>query len=235
MVKFSFRRLSCAILFSCFLFNPAVSSAEAYCSRAARQSRLWTTTSASSSRQQHWQSSTATDPLTTKSQRCVSNQSISTSLRAGAAKMTNASDKFWDKQLVRELFAEMLGTAMIVGLGTGAVMSAIYSGSLVGLFQIASVWIIAVTLAISTTGSISGAHLNPAISVCFAWFRPSSSFGWSKVLPYCIAQLVGSVVASATNFILYAEKIREYESLNAIVRGTTQSIASAKAFGQYFE
>ena len=124
---------------------------------------------------------------------------------------------------------------MIVGLGTGAVMSAIYTDSLVGLFQIASVWIIAVTLAISTTGGISGAHLNPAISVCFAWFRPSSLFGWSKVLPYFMAQLVGSVVASATNFLLYANKIRTFETLNSIVRGSTPSIASAKAFGQYFE
>ena len=82
----------------------------------------------------------------------------------------NSSDEKSSSQsaLRRELLAELIGTFLIVQLGTGSVMSAIYTDSLVGLFQIASVWIIAVTVAICTTASISGAHLNPAISVC--WF-----------------------------------------------------------------
>jgi glycerol uptake facilitator-like aquaporin len=158
---------------------------------------------------------------------------VETRLRAGA-KTEPPEDKFWNKQLARELFAEMLGTAMIVGLGTGAVMSAIFTGSLVGLFQVASVWIIAVTLAIATTGPVSGAQLNPAISVAFAMLRPKS-FAWNKVVPYCAAQLVGAFVASGTNLFLYATKIQEFEKINAIARGTAASIASAKAFGQYFE
>ena len=54
---------------------------------------------------------------------------------------------FWTKQLLRQLFAEAIGTFIIVQMGTCAVMSAIFDGALVGLFQIASVWIIAVTVA----------------------------------------------------------------------------------------
>jgi hypothetical protein len=61
----------------------------------------------------------------------------------------------WNKALFRELLAEMIGTFLIVHLGTGAVMTAVFTDSLVGLFQIASVWIIAVTIAICTTASIS--------------------------------------------------------------------------------
>ena len=79
------------------------------------------------------------------------------------------------------MLAEILGTFLIVFIGTGSVSSAIFTDSLVGLFQIASVWIVAVTIAICTTASISGAHLNPAISIAFAMIRPSNAYNWKKV------------------------------------------------------
>ena len=97
-------------------------------------------------------------------------------LRGGDA----AASPLVSKRLFREMLAELFGTFLIVFIGTGSVSSAIFTDSLVGLFQIASVWIIAVTIAICTTASISGAHLNPAISIAFAMIRPSS-FSWAKV------------------------------------------------------
>ena len=138
------------------------------------------------------------------------------------------------KQLVRELCAEFIGTFLIVQLGTGAVMSAVFTNSLVGLFQIASVWIIAVTIAICTTASVSGAHLNPAVSLAFALLRPSESFNWRKLVPYSFAQLLGAVVASWINLVLYASSILAFESANGIARASASGIASAKAFGEYF-
>jgi glycerol uptake facilitator protein len=129
----------------------------------------------------------------------------------------------------RELFAEALGTFLIVQLGTGAVMSSIFTNSLQGLFQIASVWIIAVTVAIVVTGPISGAHLNPAISLSLALFR---KFDWKKVLPYTAAQLVGATAGSAVNYFLYSTVIAKYEAARGLVRAT--SIESAMAFGEYF-
>ena len=132
------------------------------------------------------------------------------------------------------MIAEMIGTFLIVQIGTGSVMSAIYTDSLVGLFQIASVWIIAVTLGICTTASISGAHLNPAISVAIALLRPSKAFGWAKLIPYVFAQVVGAVLGSWTNLVIYSGTISAYEAANNIVRASASGIASAKAFGEYF-
>lgn len=166
-------------------------------------------------------------------------RSDSTSLRDGT---TNAietrgggeSTGFFTKSLLREMLAEFIGTFLIVQIGTGSVMSAVFTDSLVGLFQIASVWIIAVTVAICTTASISGAHLNPAISLAFALVRPTKSFGMKKVLPYSLAQLLGAVSASAVNLALYSSSIAAFEGANGIIRASSSGIASAKAFGEYF-
>jgi len=227
------RMTSCFCRSSYALLIAAFSTEAYYCSRAAQRSNLWT------SHQPAFATITPpNNPYIHTRDHTEHKQGASTELRAGGTKTEStaaADDRFWNKQLARELFAKMIGTAMVVGLGTGAVMSAIFTGSLVGLFQIASVWIIAVTLAIATTGPVSGAHLNPAISASFALLRPSQSFGWPKVIPYCAAQLVGAILGSFTNLFLYASKIREFEEIHAIARGTAESIASAKAFGQYFE
>lgn len=156
---------------------------------------------------------------------------LASTSRGGEAK---SSKPFYQRPLFREMLAEFIGTFLIVQIGTGSVMSAIYTDSLVGLFQIASVWIIAVTVAICTTASISGAHLNPAVSLAFALIRPSKNFGWGKVLPYSLAQLLGAMAGSAVNFVMYASSISAFESANGIVRSTSTGLASAKAFGEYF-
>lgn len=148
---------------------------------------------------------------------------------AGANK--TPTTRLWTRHFARQLLAEAVGTFLIVFLGLGAVMSAVYTNSLVGLWQIAVVWVIAVTVAIATTGHISGAHLNPAISIALAVFR---SFGWKRVVPYCLAQVMGAVLGAATNFILYSSVIQEFEAANKIVRSSATAIESAKTFGEYF-
>ena len=104
-------------------------------------------------------------------------------------------------------------------------------GHIVTCFQFV-VWSIAVTLAISVTGDISGAHLNPAITIALATFR---DFEWSKVPAFVVAQLFGAVAGAATNLGLFYGAIAEFESASNIVRGTKASIASAKAFGEYWD
>lgn len=159
----------------------------------------------------------------------INKKSVYLNIRGGGDAPASSS-----KALLREMLAEAIGTFLIVFIGTGSVMSAIFTDSLVGLFQIASVWIIAVTIAICTTASISGAHLNPAISIAFAAVRPSESFNWNKVLPYSISQCLGAVLGSWLNLVLYGSSIAAFEAKNNILRSTVSGIASAKAFGEYF-
>jgi len=133
--------------------------------------------------------------------------------------------------LRRELFAEFIGTFLLVNIGCGTVCSATFNAAQTGIWQIAVVWSIAVTLAISVTASISGAHLNPAITMTQAMYR---GFDWKKVIPYSLSQLFGSISAAAVNLALFSDSIKNFESLNGIIRGSANSIASAKAFGEYW-
>mmetsp|Transcript_1929 Transcript_1929/g.4438 ORF Transcript_1929/g.4438 Transcript_1929/m.4438 type:complete len:402 (-) Transcript_1929:1044-2249(-) len=144
----------------------------------------------------------------------------------------SSSSLFQSTKFRKELIAELIGTYLIVMLGSGSVMSAVFTGSLVGLFQIASCWIISVTVAIYCTSKISGAHLNPAITVALATFR---EFEWKKVVPYSLAQLTGAMLGSLTSYVMYASTIKAFESANGIIRSSVETgIISAKVFGEYF-
>ncbi len=68
--------------------------------------------------------------------------------------------------------AEAVGTYLMVAIGTGVVAAAVITGAHVGLWQVAMVWGLAVTLAIYVTAAASGAHLNPAVTLAFAICGP---------------------------------------------------------------
>lgn len=133
--------------------------------------------------------------------------------------------------ILHEMIGEFVGTFIIVQIGCGTVCSAIFKSAQTGLWQIAAVWSIAVTLAISVTASISGAQLNPAITLALASTR---DFPFKKVLPYISAQVAGAITAAGINFALFHESIAQFEAANNIVRGASESIQSASAFGEYW-
>src|SRR6266511_5022335 len=95
--------------------------------------------------------------------------------------------------LRRALVGEAVGTFLLVLFGTGSVAAAVLTGAQVGLWQVAVVWGFGVALAIYCSAAASGAHLNPAVSLAFALWRPSG-FPWRRLLPYWLAQLVGAVL-----------------------------------------
>lgn len=131
--------------------------------------------------------------------------------------------------LARQCVAEATGTFLIVLFGCGSVAAAIFASAQVGIWQVAAVWGWAVAIAIYATASISGAHLNPAISLALAVRRPAR-----KLLPYWGAQLAGAVMAGVVNLLIFQPLIIRFEAANSIVRGSAASVLSASAFGEYF-
>lgn len=136
-------------------------------------------------------------------------------------------------QLGRPLIAEAIGTYMMVLFGTGVVASAVIAGAQVGLWQVAVVWGFGVTLAIYATAAISGAHLNPAISLAFAIFR-RSEFPFSRMFPYWGAQLMGATAAGLTVLAVFHPFVERFEQMHGYVRGMPGSQHSAMIFGEYF-
>lgn len=135
--------------------------------------------------------------------------------------------------LRRAFLGELAGTYLLVLFGTGAVAAAVLTGAQVGLWQVAVVWGFGVTLAIYASEGLSGAHLNPAISLAFALLRPQA-FPWGRLPLYVAAQLAGAVLASATIAWLFGPFFAPFEAAKGIVRGAPGSELSAMVFGEYF-
>lgn len=94
---------------------------------------------------------------------------------------------------MRRPLAEFLGTFIMVFAGTGAIVINGLSGGVIGHAGIALTFGLVVLAMIYTFGDISGAHLNPAVTVAFAAAR---RFPWKEVPLYLGAQLAGAFAAS---------------------------------------
>lgn len=99
--------------------------------------------------------------------------------------------------LLRRTIAEVVGTAMLVVVGTGAVVAALAVGDgqldYAGLGFVSLAFAVVVAVVIHGFGPVSGAHINPAVTLALAVTR---RFPWAEVLPYVAAQLVGAVTGS---------------------------------------
>ncbi len=135
--------------------------------------------------------------------------------------------------LGRAMIGEALGTFLIVFIGTGCVAAAVLTGAQNGLWQVAVVWGFGVTLAIYASAGLSGAHLNPAVSLTLALLRPKA-FPWNRLLPYWAAQLGGATLAGAVVWAAFAPFLARFEQAKGLVRGAPGSELSAMVFGEYF-
>jgi MIP family channel proteins len=93
----------------------------------------------------------------------------------------------------REVVAEALGTFILVFVGTGAIIVDRISQGAITHLGISIVFGSIVTALIYTLGHISGAHLNPAVTLAF-W--QSGVFPGNRVIPYIFAQCTGAIAAS---------------------------------------
>ncbi len=109
--------------------------------------------------------------------------------------------------LTGELAAEFLGTLILLAFGSGVCAMVVLFGTGLpgevvhgGWTNITLGWGLGVTMGVWVAGRISGAHLNPAVTLALAVFR---GFPWRKVLPYWLAQTAGAFAGAAIVFLNY--------------------------------
>ena len=127
--------------------------------------------------------------------------------------------------------SEVVGTFFLVFFGVGSVFVAVLTGALQGLYQVAIVWGLAISMGIYATSAVSGAHFNPAVTIASWTWR---SFPTPRVLPYILAQFVGAFIGGAVLYGLFSGILSGYEVANGIVRGMEGSQKTAMMFGEYF-
>lgn len=132
--------------------------------------------------------------------------------------------------LLGQCLAEFIGTALLIFFGTGCVAALVVGGASLGLWEISLIWGLAVSLAIYVCAGVSGAHLNPAVSIALCLF---AGFDRRKLPAYILAQLAGAFCAAALVYWLYSNFFFAYEQSHQIVRGSQASLALASVFSTY--
>ncbi|MBC8290816.1 MAG: aquaporin family protein [Planctomycetes bacterium] len=111
--------------------------------------------------------------------------------------------------------AEFIGTAILLLLGTGVVANVLLKqtkGHNSGLIIITAGWGFSVFAAVACVGDVSGAHLNPAVTIGLA---VAGKFEWTHVGGYVVAQLAGAMVGAAIAWIFYAPHYAVTEDADA--------------------
>jgi MIP family channel proteins len=111
--------------------------------------------------------------------------------------------------VVREMLAEFLGTFVLIVFGVGVVAQTVLSkGSAGSTLSINIAWGLAVTMGCYVAAGVTGAHLNPAVTLALAVHR---RFPRNKIAPYAVAQLAGAFVASAVVYATYHEALDAFD------------------------
>lgn len=121
---------------------------------------------------------------------------------------------------MKKLLAELLGTFTLVFAGTGAIVINAASHGTITHAGVAITFGLVVLAMIHTFGDVSGAHLNPAVTIAFAAAR---RFPWREVPGYAGAQLVGAVSASLLLQLLFPQN-------NAFLGATSPAGSSMQSF-----
>ena len=150
----------------------------------------------------------------------------------------------WRSTIWGELSSEFLGTAVLIAFGDGVVAMAVAALNQSGraanestIFLASGDWLLitwgwamAVTFGVYVAGGISGAHINPAVTLALAFKR---QFPWSKALPYMAAQVIGAFVGAALVFLVYHNAIASFEETNNITRGAPDSNTTFSIFATF--
>lgn len=122
------------------------------------------------------------------------------------------------KQFIGELISEAIAVAIIIFIGcSAAAMLLMYDPSPYqnAYWGVAIAWGLGVTFAIYATGSISGTHANPAVTLALALYR---GFTWKKVPAYMAAQIFGGFCGAALVYCMYYSVIDHYNATHHLTR-----------------
>jgi MIP family channel proteins len=118
--------------------------------------------------------------------------------------MPRAFDETW-----REVLAEFLGTCVLLMFGIGVVAQFVLSrGSAGSYLSINLGWGLGVTMGCYVAGGVSGAHLNPAVTLALAVHR---GFPWRKALHYIAAQMAGAFVGALVVYVTYIDAFATFD------------------------
>ena len=132
--------------------------------------------------------------------------------------------------LLGECLAEFIGTAILIFFGVGCVAAMVLTGAEFGQWEVSIVWGLGVTIAIYCTAGVSGAHINPAVTIALAMFH---GFNKNKVLPYIVAQVLGAFCSAALVYSLYSNLFTDYEIAHNFTRGSQEALSTAGIFSTY--
>ena len=147
----------------------------------------------------------------------------------------------WQRTVWGELVAEFLGTFTLIAFGDGVVAMAVAALNRSGrgnlIFAASGDWLLiawgwgfAVVFGVYVAGGVSGAHINPAVTLGLALRR---GFEWRKVPSYWAAQLVGAFAGAALVYLNYRYAIASYESAHHIARGSSGSVPTFSIFATF--
>jgi MIP family channel proteins len=129
---------------------------------------------------------------------------------------------------LREAAAEFLGTFVLLVFGTGVVAEVVLSRRDLGTpLTIHLAWGLAVTMGIYMSAGVSGAHINPAVTLALATLR---GFPWRKVPAYVLAQTAGAFAGAAVTASTYREAL---DAFDGGVRQVVGENATAGIFATY--
>ncbi|CAL4322899.1 MIP/aquaporin family protein [Buchnera aphidicola] len=131
------------------------------------------------------------------------------------------------KKLLKQCFFEFFGTGLIVFIGFIFLGASKLTNFHFNHYEMSFIWGLGVSISIYFNFSISGAHLNPAITI-FLWL--SSQFNKKKVIPYLISQIFGTFFFSIIVYIIYYKLLITFENKYNIIRGTKKSLELASIF-----
>ncbi|WP_300369915.1 MIP/aquaporin family protein [Brachyspira sp.] len=125
-----------------------------------------------------------------------------------------------------EFLAEVIGSMIIALFGLGVVASVVLGNNGTAI-NIHISWGLAVTFGIYASGKISGAHLNPAVTLALA---TTGRFEWSKVWYYIVAQMIGFFIGAAIVFAVYYGKWIEVDPTFETTAGVFSTFPAVSGF-----